>query len=385
MATIRGLVGTQQLEAGIQVIDCRDMIFSLNDDESPFFQILEKVDKESKHNQEFHWFEDDFLGNYTQINNGSNHAAGDTTLIVDDAGIIHVNDVLKNTRTWECVLVTGVDDTNNKVYVKRGWGTTSAAQMNDNDYLYKMTSAMQEGHTAPESLITQKTKVTNYLQTFSRTVTVTEQQDSTKTYGGKRRMKERNKVGKELRRDIEAQMIWGEPKVDTSGNQVRYQTGGLYYFLKNAGAPSLDMNNARLTETAWKGILADIFQTGSPKRFFGAGTHVLSQISDWPSAKQRMEPGRKIKYGVSVSVYHDQNGEIYLLHDKHFDGPWAGNGIFFEPEQLTYAYLENMDLKLAMDIQTKKEHFMQDEYFGTLGLEFHNPLRGGYIENIDVS
>lgn len=376
MAVIREIMTSADFEAGIKKLDVRDMIFELEPSEAPFVSIMKKLSKAGCQDTEFHWFEDDLLGNYTQLDMAS-AAAAVTSLVVDDATIFQVNDVVKTVpgddgTGNECLLVTGVDDGTQTITVKRGWGTTTATTIYNNEYLYKLGSAQAEAYDSPEALITQKVKRSNYLQIFSKTVQLSNTATGIATYGGKRRDFERRKKGVELKRDMEAQFLFGEPKEDTTGAKPQRQTGGIYYFIALGGAgATLDMASAALTESSFEGWLKDLFTYGSDERYVFGGPLLLSSVSQFATPKQRLEPGVKTAYGIVVTRYVSALGTVNLVKDKHFMGPYAGKALGLDVKNIKYRYLNGQDLTLRLDVQDKKSHYVMDEYEGTVGLEFH--------------
>ncbi len=381
MANQRGIFNTAAFENGIKKLDVRDVIFNLQPDDSPFFTILGKVGKSKAVDTTFSWFEDDVLGNYTRINKGAGYLSTDTLLIVDAAGIFQVYDIVEDTRTKEKMLIIAIDDAANTITVKRAWGTTIAYAIVDDDYIYKLGSAMSEGYTVPDSLVTLKTKKSNYVQIFSKTVQITETAEAIDTYGGNRRNYERNKVAVELKREIESQMLWGEPKEDLTGSHPRRQTGGILYFL-GATAPTLDMSSASLTESAFEGWLKDVFLYSSEDRYLFTGPLVISQISQFASGKQRVEPGKDIKYGIRVVTYKSALGNVQLVNDRHFLGPHAGEGLCLKTDELVYRYLQGQDWSLTLNNQPKNVHYAQDEYSATIGLELHHAELHGILKNV---
>lgn len=379
MATIRGLFSSNDYESDIDKLDVRDVIFELQPSAAPFVTLLNKVNKRKAHNMTINWFEDDLISNYTQDNGG--HTDVDIVIDVDDASIFQVGDVVKNLQTDECMLVTAVDDTSDTITVSRGWGDTAAATITDNDYLYRLTPAMKEGYNTPDSLVTVKTEKTNYLQIFSKAVKITETADKIDTYGGNRLDFERNKKAVELKRELESQLIWGEPKKDVSGSEPRYQTGGVYHFL-GATAPELDMGSARLTESAFEGHLQDVFLYGTEKRVLFGGPRILSQITQFATPKQRIDPGVTTAYGLKVTRYVSANGIIDLVRDAHFTGPNAGKALILDPSELVYRYLQGMDWQLQLNKQPNNAHYKLDEYCGHVGLEIHHALMHGTIKGV---
>lgn len=381
MAIVRDLFGSKNYESGIKKLDVRDTIFQLQPDAAPFVTLLQKLPKIKAVDTTVKWFEDDLLGNYTQINHVGGYDGAATDLVVDDAGIFEIGDVAKVVSTNECMRVTGVNDSTQTITVVRGWGVQAGAVMTDDAYVYKLGSAQAEGWSPANSTVTAKVAKTNFLQIFSKSVQITETADNIAVYGGNRMDLERKKKGIELKREIESQFLFGEPKEDTTGTQNRWQTGGVYYFIKGT-APELNMNSAALTESAWEGFLKDLFLYGSSEKYFFTGPLILSQISQFATGKQRLEPGVTTTYGVKVNKYHSANGDVNLVKDLHFIGPFAGYGFGLDMDELVYRYLQGTDIQLKLKVQEKKAHYIMDEYFGHIGLEIHQAKQHGILYGV---
>lgn len=376
---VRGVQDTADFEAGIKKLDVRDKIFELQPNKNPFIVVLGKMTKYPAKDTEFIWFEDDLIGNYTQLNMAAHAAAGATILTVDDAGLFQESDIVLVVDTGETMLVQSVDPTNNKITVLRSWGAVAAAQIDDNKYLYKLGNAMQEGYTVGESLISKKAKKSNYVQSFSKSVSITNIATRVAVYGGDRRNYERNKKGVEFMREIESQFLFGEKNEDvTSGPHPRRSTGGVYEFIK-ANAPTKDMNGAAVTESAFEDWLKDVFFYDEGDRWLFTSTLVNSQISGWARPKQRIEPGVKTTYGVVVNRYLSANGIVNIATDRHFSGPYKGWGFCLKMDELAYRFLNGEDVKIGVDLQNKKDKYKLDEWEGTAGLEIHHSEKHGIL------
>ena len=382
----RSLFDAGDYESGIKKLDVRDKIFDLQPDETPFVSILSKMSKMKAVDIEFAWFEDDLLGNYTTLGAAATTDTAETYLTVADSSMLAEGDILglfsQNSdvaESEENVLVTGITSAT-RIEVKRAYGNAIAAHASS-DYAYKLGNSMQEGYDAPESLVTAKDRKYNYVQIFSKTVMITDTAENIETYGGNRRSFERRKVAIELKRELESQFLWGAKKIDTAGAHPRYQTDGIYSMMGTA-VNKLDMAGASLTESAWEGWLRQLFEYGGQDRFFFSGPLILSQISQFALAKQRIDSGVTIEYGVKVRKYHSTLGDVNLVLDRHFNGPHAGKGIALDMNELVYRYLQNSDFKLAMNIQPKNAHYKLDEYSGTVGLEMHHAELHGQVEYV---
>jgi len=136
------------------------------------------------------------------------------------------------------------------------------------------------------------------------------------------------------------------------------------------------------TESAFEGWLKDLFLYDGSDRYLFCGPLIASQISQFASGKQRIEAGTTIKYGVKVRTYHSTMGDIHIVVDRHFIGPHAGKGLGIKMNEIVYRYLQNSDLKLALNVQAKDSHTRKDEYSATIGMEFHNSKFHGTITGV---
>jgi len=386
MANIRDIFDTEDFETNIDKLDIRDKIFELEPDETPFISILSKMTKMKCTNTRFSWFEDDMLGNYTQVATEVGAATTTTTIVVDSTAMFQEGDVIGSFSTdvgaAEEIMLIQTIISSTQLQVIRQWGETTVATLAVDDYIYKLGSAMQEAYDAPEALVTGKTEVYNYVQIFSKTVQISTTAENVDTYGGNRRAYERRRRGIEMKRDLESQFLWGERKQDTTNSaHPRWQTRGVYKMLGTT-ASELDMSAAALTESAFEGWLKDVFTYGSSEKYLFTGALVLSQISQFATGKQRLSPGVVTKYGVKVREYLSAMGTVNLVHDKHFLGAHAGKGLILDMKELVYRYLQNSDFKLALNIQPKNAHYKMDEYEGTVGLELHHAAMHGRLVDV---
>jgi hypothetical protein len=108
----------------------------------------------------------------------------------------------------------------------------------------------------------------------------------------------------------------------------------------------------------------------------------LAEISQFAAAKQRVEPGSTLVYGVRVKKYHSSLGDVNLVLDRHFIGPHAGKILTIEAKQMVNRYLQGKDWALDLNVQPPNAHYFQDEFNCTIGLEFHLPKLHGIVKNI---
>lgn len=385
MANIRTTpFSSDKFESGIKKLDVRDFIFNLEPDEAPFVTLMSKIRKEAAQDTIFSWWEDAPLGKYTTVAAGSNAAEEATTHIeLADGDIFQVGDIAKvvnGNAAGELWLVTAVNASDHHLDVVRSFGTTApGGHLATGDYVYRLGQAKAEGYTVGDQVLTTKSKVSNYVQLFSKPVSFTETADALATFGGSRRNYERKKVGVELKKDIETQFLFGEPKLYATGPV--YQTGGVSYFMAST-SPALNCASGALHKDDFDGWLRDAFAYGSSEKFLFCSGLALSYITGWGDSYVRIQPGDIKTYGIKFSRYTSPFGDVNIVFNKNFVGPYAGQCFLIDTKELVYRYLNGLDISLKTDLQPKNAHYLLDEYSGTIGLEMHSPLKHARIYGI---
>jgi len=377
-ATTSALFGTEVSKK----LDVRDFIFNLEPDEAPFVTLLGKVRKESCQDVAFSWFEDVSIGKWTTVAAGSNNAEEAATHIeLADGDIFKIGDLVKVVtgnaagEVWRVTLVNA----DLHLDVTRSFGTTSpGGHLATGDYVYRLGQSMAEGYTVGEQLVTTKSKVDNYIQIFSRPVQLTETASAVATYGGNRRNYERKKVMMDIKRDIEAQFLFGEPKLDATG--PKYATGGIKYFMGST-SPALNCAGA-LHKDDFDGWLRDAFAYGSTQKFLFASPLVISYINGWADSYVYADPGSLKEWGVKFFNYVSPFGDVKIILNRNFLGPYAGESFLIDIKEVVYRFLAGFDLTLKTDLQPKNVHYLLDEIAGHIGLEFHSKLTHARIYGV---
>lgn len=378
MPNVRVGLDTADYESGSKKLDVRDFIFQLEPSEAPFTTLLSKVRKESTRDVAFSWFEDLSIGKWTQINYGAGYSDSATSLVVDDADIFQVGDLVKSVTSGEIMKVATVTVGTNTITVTRAFGSTAAAAIADDAYLFRLGQSLSEGYTVGNQLITTKTKVDNYIQIFSRPVQLTQTANAVATYGGSRRMYERKKVGIDIKRDIEAQFLFGEPKYDSAGPS--YATGGVLYFM-GSDSPALNAAGA-LHKDDFDGWLKDAFAYGSSEKWLFASPTIIAYINGWADSYMWADPGEIKTWGVRFRKYTSAFGDLNIVLSRNFLGPYAGQAVLLDMKEIVYRYLEGLDLTLQTNLQPSNVKYFLDEYAGHVGIELHNDLKHARIYGV---
>src|SRR5690606_20727081 len=140
-------------------------------------------------------------------------------------------------------------------------GGTTAAALNDNDWLLRMGNAMEEFSRAPEAKITQPVKEFNYTQIFRRPFdqSMTSEREALKTNENERTRLRRDQA-LEHRLDIERALLFGERYEDAANK--RRTTGGLLSFIKTKYYDA----SGSLTEDKFEEFCEGLFQHGSNRK-----------------------------------------------------------------------------------------------------------------------
>lgn len=368
MPNLSGLRGTGNITSAQIFFDKDNKLYLLDANKAPLVALTSKLRKAATVSPKFSWFEDNYNAAWDQINYSTGYNTSATSLVVDNASYFTVNDVVKNARTKEIMLVTQVGASD--VAFTRGWGETSAAAINDNDHLWILGSAAMEGASANTANTTNATEVHNFTQIFRQTFYVTGTADATKLYTGKDVETQKRKKAIEQAQAIERAFFFGERKEDTGGAHPRRATRGLEKFITT----NVTDAGGTLTEAEFETFLRSGFRYGSRTKWLFAAPLVVSAINSFAQGKLQMFPSDKT-YGISISRYLSAHGEVLIIPHYMLENTgsgeqdYGGYGFLVDPESVAYRYLEGRDTRLKMNIQTPDEDTIKGEYITECGLQ----------------
>jgi len=346
--------------------------------------------KQQVYDDEYHWLEQLPMPRTDAINNVAGYGAGAVNLVVDNSNIfngsaVEGGQVIRFARTSEQALVTGTNDVTNTITVIRGYGQTAAAPLVDNDVIQVLGTAYKEGFNAPESVVMQPDKVSNFVQRFSETVTGTATADSLKAYGGKIRPEDRAEKGREYLKQMERNFLLAEPYQDnTNFNHPNNITGGLNYFVQtnrfnSAGA---------LTADLWEQYLLMAFRYGAKRKLFVTSDLVGSQINKFGRQALQVVPKEK-SFGVAINTYYMGPYIVDVVIDKILsdDAYLSGMGFMVQLDHLDMVYMKSDDGKagdtrLRIGIEPEASHGYIDEWCGDLGFRIRLELLHSLIYNV---
>jgi len=380
-----GVRSTGNIIANKMVIDMSEKIALLQPNATPFLSFLKmaKENMEVANNPKFEWLEDDLGARWDAINNGGGYSDSDTKIVVDNGDYFAVNFVVKVPRTGEVMLVTIINpdgDNVNELTVVRGFGTTSAAALVDNDALVIIGNASQEGSGKLTIKSTSETPKYNFTQIFKTTFGITNTAAATKMYGGKDIAYQQNKKGAEHKIDITRSFVFGERKLDTSGTNPKRTTGGLLSFLTEN---NYDAGGA-LTKSEFDNNISEVvFKYGSKEKIMLCSARLLSVINDWAFGKLQINQDAE-EFGLAIFDYITPHGKYHLMNEQMvLEGAvYGGYGIVIDPANVKYRPLAGRDTKLQTNIQDNDTDAREDQYLTEAGLQVSLPKTHAVITGV---
>ena len=186
-----------------------------------------------------------------------------TTLSVDDGSKARAGMLLFVASTGEYLVVTSSDATANTVVAIRGQGGSTAAIIPDTTVISIESIAREEGSQASSDGIYQPIEVENLFQTMDTGVDFTRRALSSAQHGNTNDMAfQTNERLRQLMIQMNKTLLRGRKMSILVGGKITTYTGGLGYFLDQAGAISVGNAAAALTLEAINALQAEVKSRG---------------------------------------------------------------------------------------------------------------------------
>ena len=257
--------GTGNIQSERRIVEMKDTIAYLEPDASPLTIVLKRAAGKSfsTKNPKFSCLEAPVQPRWDAINEGSGYNPTDTGLTVDNGAYFAAEDLVKNPRTGEVFKVSS--SSGNVLTVIRGYGTTAAASMDNNDQLLIIGNAHEEGAALGSIRTIQLEVFFNYTQIFRKPFGATETVQASALYGGSDLSVTRKLQGIEHMKDLERAFLFGERSEKTTSTSIattthpERTTGGILSFVTT----NVKDVGTEVTETEFEDWLEDVFRYGS--------------------------------------------------------------------------------------------------------------------------
>lgn len=358
---------TLAVNASRLVVDMKDKIHLLEPSANPLTVFTKKAKSASCHNPKVEWLEDEATPVTTRINNATDQATNDTTLVVDAGGYFEADDLVLVQRTGEVFRVESVST--NTLTVGRGWaGTTTVDEgyvIVDNDSLTNLGGSFTENDGAGTSVQTKLSEKYNYTEICRNPFGLSNTLMNSNAYGGDVLAYTTKARGIEHAKDIEMKSLFGVRKIDA--DVAQRSMGGINYYISTnskdfgGGIGSLD----EIFDAA-----EDDFRYGSKEKMLMVSRQVASNIALLAADLLRVVPESK-SFGIHVQKLITPHG-IYniVAHDLLEGDTFGGYAFVVDMNNVAYRFLQNRDTKLITNIQTPGTDGRKDEFLTECSLEF---------------
>lgn len=278
--------------------------------------------------------------------------SGVTNLSVASSAGMTVSMVLFNTRSRENYRVTAIPDATH-VTVTRAFGRVAAAANIIGDNIVQVGTAFIEGSTRPTARQLATVYVPNYTQIFRNAWGLTDTARASMAEQGYSNIAESRKDCSLFHSiDIESAILFGQPKMDTSGSQPVHATQGvidaIYQYapanINAAGSTTTYDQLVALVEEAWT-YSTDM---SNPKMRAGFGDStaikVLHQIARLSGQIEIMQS--ETSFGMQFTKFKFYKGEINLIEHPLMNGlqtAATGSLLVMDLPALKLAYMDGRD------------------------------------------
>lgn len=277
--------------------------------------------------------------------------SGDTAIeVASTAGMIP-GTVLFNPRTRENVLVSAVGSAT-ALTVVRGFGRVAAAAMNDTDPIFAIGTAFAEGSNRPTAKRFTTVYIPNYTQIVRNAWALTDTaRASMSEMGFSNIAEDRRDCALMHSVDLESMIIWGQPKMDTSGTQPIHSTQGVIdameqYAPGNTNTAASTTTFAQLVtlmEPAW--TYSTDMANPKERTLFGDATsiRVLNDIGRASGQVQIQQA--ETSFGMHFTKFAFYKGTVNLIEHPLLNGLGQTVAIVADLPALKLAYMDGRDTK----------------------------------------
>lgn len=279
----------------------------------------------------YEWKEEVLRPTKDTLNDADDIAAGDTTVVVDTAGVFNKDDVIQIGS--EQMIVTAVASDGVSLTVTRGWAGTTPAIAVDGATIRRIGVAAPEGADADGAVRQGLDDLYNHSQIFEDVVEMSGTEEESFIYrtqeGNNNSSNQITTKQQELMEMLQTAILLGRRHNDTTGE--RRTMGGLKWFIDtHASANAVDLGGANSWTTASNivpsgnlnyleaqerldnAIELIVEQRGKPTAIY-AGYKALRRMTLFNNDNQRGSRMDKVRGETVVDTYLSQAGELDVV------------------------------------------------------------------------
>jgi hypothetical protein len=378
---VGNFISTEEPLADEKVIDMDPKMRLLDPDATQFTTMVDKMPSRASSREKFNWLEEQYVTDVFTVD--AAYTSGATTVSVGtvEANALQPNDVLRNMRTGQPLVVQAVLTNGDLTVLPKG---TNAAG-NVGDKLLFIGSAFPQGAAVPKPKYSQRVLGFNYTQIFRSSWSFSNTAVAIEYYGGREPAKEAARKTVEHKRELEHNGFFGyrDFLASGAGGEPQGFAGGLMEFVttnkQNVGG--------ELTSDFLDLFLATVLSKGSNDKVIFTGTIGAYYISRFNRSGQGAfwRPSRESVHGVKVDGFISGvfGYELPVVVKKEWANYPSGangyNGLLWviDMTNVERRPLRDRNTKLLMSRQPNGEDRVAAEYLTESGWTVaQNPTHG---------
>lgn len=260
--------------------------------------------------------------------------------------------VMFNPRTRENVRVTSITNATDAV-VTRAFGRVAAAAINAADPWIQVGTAYEEGSNRPTARRLTTTYVANYTQIFRNAWALTDTARASMAEMGYSNIAEDKKDCSLFHSvDLESAIIWGQPKMDTTGATPIHATQGVIdameqYAPGNTNVAAATTTYAQLVAMLEPAFLYSTDMSNAKERTAFCDNTAMRVFNEIAKASGQVQiQNGQTSFGLRFTQFNFYNGTINLVTHPLLNGlGQSGMSLIMDMPALKLAYLEGRDTK----------------------------------------
>lgn len=317
---------------------------------APLFGLTSLLKDETASNIEHGYFSKTMIFPFLKINNGGGYLAGDTTFTVDSYTNIVPGDLVRVDRTGEVMMVATTPSATS-VTVVRAVGTVAAAALLDNDDMFTIGNAFEEGSVRPSAVAILADRYVNNTQIFRNSWAVTKTAAAIPQIAGAGYVSESKQDCAALHAmAIEKALFFGQKFMGTKNGQPLHTMEGIIARVTAAAPGNITTLGATTNWTQLEAALDKTLETvtdpkgGNIRTMFVGGTarRVMHNIARLNSTYQISTV--ETSWGLQLDMLRTPRGTFEMIEHPLFNAygsasTWAKMAVIADLNAFSAAYL----------------------------------------------
>jgi hypothetical protein len=362
-------MNTEETPADEKVIDMDPKMRRLDPDTTQFTTMTDRSTNRVATREKVNWLEEQYVNTVVTVT--ANYSSGAVTVVVSagDGVSVHPQDVLRNMRTGEAMLVTA--NAAGSLTVVPSWGSAGSVAGLIGDKLLVVSDAQQQGADLPPMKYSQRVLGFNYTQIHRTTWNFSGTAAAIDYYGGREPGKEAARKLVEHKRKLENNAFFGAREFVSAGGAdgaVTGSSGGLIEFIQTNkqdvnGELTSDFLDLFLTTVLSKGSSDKVIFTGTVGAYYISRYNRAGMGAFWKPSNEKVH-GVKVDgflsgvFGTLIPVVVKKEWSNYPSGDNGYNG----NLFVVDISNVERRPLRDRDTKLLTSRQNPGQDRVAAEY-----------------------